>query len=190
MIPGPGPSSATNLLSGFLPAPCPLNFSSVKQRWVQGSPPTTGRGVGGSSHLRPHPSSGQDSRGSHLSATLPPLTPLVRSENRRHQCHLRTACHMSMQPAKHWSPPPSTPTFAFQGGVWSPGVFEKQGLAWFRPRSGTARPAGAHVPRHLWRPPFLIFPLIHGPHSPLDVLHADEAFMQAEVVAHGILGIQ
>lgn len=31
------------------------------------------------------------------------------------------------------------------------------------------------------------FHLIHSPHSALDVLHAHEAFMQRQVVAHGVL---
>lgn len=57
-------------------------------------------------------------------------------------------------------------------------------------RAGTAYSARAHIPCHLWRSPFLIFPLIHSPHGPLDVLHTDETLVQAEVVAHGILGMQ
>lgn len=48
----------------------------------------------------------------------------------------------------------------------------------------------AHVPRHLWRSPLLIFPLVHGPHGALDVLHTHETLVQAEVVPHGVLGVQ
>lgn len=48
----------------------------------------------------------------------------------------------------------------------------------------------AHAPGHLWRSPLLILPLVHGPHGALDVLHAHEALVQAEVVAHGVLGAQ
>lgn len=53
--------------------------------------------------------------------------------------------------------------------------------------------AGDHVlhkggaPRHLWRSPLLILPLIHSPHGAFDVLHTHKALVQAEVVPHGIL---
>lgn len=58
--------------------------------------------------------------------------------------------------------------------------------------TGVAWPAPwrVHVPRHLWRSPLLIFPLVHGPHGALDVLHTHEALVQAEVVPHGVLGVQ
>lgn len=48
----------------------------------------------------------------------------------------------------------------------------------------------AHAPRHLWRSSFLVLPLVHSPHGTLDVLHAHEALVQAEVVSHCILGVQ
>lgn len=48
----------------------------------------------------------------------------------------------------------------------------------------------AHIPRHLWRSPLLVLPLVHSPHGTLDILHTHEALVQAEVVPHGVLGVQ
>lgn len=46
---------------------------------------------------------------------------------------------------------------------------------------------GWHPPCHLWWPSLLVLVLIHGPHGALDVLHAHEALVQAQVVADGVL---
>lgn len=58
------------------------------------------------------------------------------------------------------------------------------------PQADASARGWANIPRHLWRPPFLILALIHGPHGALNVLHAHEALVQAEVVPHGILGVR
>lgn len=73
------------------------------------------------------------------------------------------------------------------------GTLERQGVgvSWLLP-PGQVHPTQLwmHVPCHLWRSPLLILPLVHSPHGTFDVLHADEALVQAEVVAHGILWVQ
>lgn len=50
------------------------------------------------------------------------------------------------------------------------------------------RPAGEEDPPcHLWWPSLLVLVLVDGPDSSLDVLHAHEALVQAQVVADGVL---
>lgn len=43
------------------------------------------------------------------------------------------------------------------------------------------------LPCHLWWPSLLVLVLVDGPDGSLDVLHAHEALVQAQVVADGVL---
>lgn len=88
----------------------------------------------------------------------------------------------------HPSSPHLTPKWEGLGTQGCPG--DKWGVTQSTPQVGASAQGGAHIPCHLWWPPLLILAFVHSPHSALDVLHAHEALVQAEVVPHSVLGVQ